>query len=91
MSTYAGPATVVLEDGTELRVNAQLRSVEVSGMSQWRGAVGSGDGEALYHTLRARSPRLRLPNGREGTFVPAQSGALGGRVLSLDGYGPAPF
>lgn len=91
MSTYAGPATVVLEDGTELSVNAQLQTSGVGAASAWRGAVGSGRSEVLFHTLKARMPMLRLPNGREGRFVPSDTVALGGRVLRLDGYGPAPF
>ena len=91
MTTYAGPATVVLDPGTELPVNAHLRSTAIRGNSVWRGAVGSGEGEVLFHTLKAQTPRLRLPNGREGGFVPSATDALGGRVLQLDGYGPAPF
>jgi hypothetical protein len=91
MSTYAGPATVVLADGTELPVNAQLHTTAPGGTAAWRGAVGSGSGEVLYHTLKARRATLRLPDGREGIFVPSVTVALGGRVLQLDGYGPAPF
>ena len=86
VTTYAGPATLVLEDGTQFAVNVALHSSDLMGYQRWWGALGTTRVPAAW-----RSATLRLPDGQEGRVVSGRSEGLGGRVLQLTGSGPAPF
>ena len=85
VTTYAGPATLVLEDGRQFAVNVALHSSDLMGHERWWGALGTAHVPSVW-----RSATLRLPDGQEGRVVSALSEALGGRVLQLTGSGPAP-
>jgi hypothetical protein len=86
VTTYAGPATLVLEDGSQFAVKVALRSSDFLGLRRWWGSLGTAHAPAGW-----RWGTLRLPDGQEGTVVSGQADALGGRVLQLTGSGPAPF
>ena len=90
MTTYAGPATLVLEDGSQFAVKVALHSSDVLGLRRWWGALGVAQAPDGWRSGRAPA-RLRLPDGQEGTVLPSRAEALGGRVLQLTGSGPAPF
>lgn len=86
VTTYAGPATLVLEDGSQFAVKVALHSTDFLGLRRWWGSLGVAHAPSGW-----RWGTLRLPDGQEGTVVPGQAEALGGRVLQLTGSGPAPF
>ena len=91
VTTYAGPAILVLEDGSQFPVRVALHSSDVLGLKRWWGAVGAAHAPTRWRLGSADPATLRLPDGQEGMVVPAPSDALGGRVLQLTGSGPAPF
>ena len=91
MTTYAGPATLVLDDGSQYSVQVALHSSDLLGLQRWWGTVGRAHAPTRWRLGAADPATLRLPDGQEGTVVPAPSGALGGRVLQVTGSGPAPF
>jgi hypothetical protein len=91
VTTYAGPATVLLEDGSQFSVNVTLHSSDFLGLERWWGAASGGGAAELRERVLTGTATLRLPDGHEGTVVSERTGALGGRVLQLTGTGPAPF
>jgi hypothetical protein len=90
VTTYAGPATLVLEDGSQFSVLVALHSSDVLGLKRWWGAVGTAHAPARWQEGESDPATLRLPDAQEGTVVPGTD-ALGGRVLQVTGSGPAPF
>lgn len=94
-SRYVGSATVVFPDGLEVPVVASLvirldpatvANFSYDRHSTWAGSVTlSGDDEV--DLFDADPGILRLPDGREGTFM----ATTGGRESGCSGIGPAPF
>lgn len=87
--TYDGPATIVT-DSDEITVEAELRVEQVRGMTSWQGRLTADPGEDFWSVLQDRGGRLRLPDGREGRFIPARTTVGSGRI-AITGSGPAPF
>lgn len=103
-TTYQGPATLVAP-GRKLEVVADLRVewqwpeavnghghvVRERGLKEWLGSLQSGD-DSFWVVLES-SPRLRLPDGREGSFfshLGTPDTLTEGRV-EIQGVGAAPF
>ncbi len=91
VSTYRGPAIVVLPDGTLFKVGAHLQSTAAPGMQMWRGVITSDNKQALWDTVTVSRATIRLPSGRDGMFAPVGLEGFAGRELRLNGHGAAPF
>jgi hypothetical protein len=91
VTTYAGPATLVLEDGSQFTVKVALHSSDLLGRHRWWGFFGAAHAPRAWQAGVGGPATLRLPDGQEGRVTPERSDALGGRVLQLTGSGPAPF
>ncbi len=88
--SYEGPATVILDDGTELAVNAEIRIHSMYSLAAWRGRVRSKDGD-LSPLVKASAGTLVLPNGHDGTFVADRFDPGQPDRMSIRGNGPPPY
>ncbi|WP_055526020.1 DUF4873 domain-containing protein [Streptomyces graminilatus] len=89
MTTYDGPATVTTDDA-EYQVTAQLTLTSDGTLKEWYGSLEAQDEETAWNIFEAGVTKLRIGDGREGTFMAVRSGAaLTG--LDIQGSGPAPF
>lgn len=87
--TYAGPAILVTDSG-EMAVEAALQVEQLRATPSWRGHVTADPSEDFWSVFQEGEGRLRLPDGQEGRFIPAQTTAGSGR-MAITGSGPAPF
>jgi hypothetical protein len=87
--SYEGPATVILDDGTEFAVNAEIRTSS-SSLARWWGRVRSQGGD-LSPLQRASSGTLLLPNGHDGTFIADRYDPCQPDRMSIRGNGPPPY
>ncbi len=79
MSTYAGPATLVVDgrDVGQLRVRLQIGALDPKrGSESWSGMVANSD--YVLWGVAGRRVHIRLPNGRSGQCVIRSSGAIVG-------------
>lgn len=92
MTTYSGPATLVLVDGERVGGMASLRTNERGNLDGWSGSFRP---DKVSEDLRAASDglQLELPYEQVGTVaVTGVKRLLATQVLmSLVGSGPAPF
>jgi hypothetical protein len=100
--TYQGPATVVAP-GLAISVEADLRVeyqafetvndngwvIRERGLKEWLGTVEADPDETFWELL-GKTVKLRLPDGREGSFLPGGTTVGTGR-MEIHGAGPAPF
>jgi hypothetical protein len=89
---YIGPASVVTSSGT-IPVEAELfirrDPTGATVLKTWSGQLEADDDVNLFAV--ATSPcTLRLPDGREGTFMPGAV-TVGTGVIPVTGRGLAPF
>jgi hypothetical protein len=81
MASYNGPATIV-SPRDEIDVTVDLQSgTDPDGRPTWRGHVDCCDGSRLLRAVHAMSAYglvIRLPDGREGNFLPSSSLAVSG-------------
>lgn len=98
---YYGPAMLVaanlaapavadlrIEYGTFEMLNDSGYVTRERGRKEWLGSLQCDAGGSLWAVLDA-SPKLQLPDGREGTFV-ASTVCSDGHI-EIQGTGPAPF
>lgn len=98
---YYGPATLVaaglaalvvadlrIEYGTFEMLNDNGSVTRERGRKEWFGSLQGDAGGSLWAVLDA-SPRVRLPDGREGTFITSTMSSDG--HVEIQGTGPAPF
>ncbi len=94
MTTYSGPATLILADGTRVAGTAALQSrVSGTGMQSWRGRFQAHDSTAdVFNAVGGTLP-LELPGGATGTvLVQNLDNVVSPRpALTLVGSGPVPF
>ncbi|WP_435643892.1 hypothetical protein ACR9VJ_26555 [Streptomyces sp. H49] len=95
MAIYQGPAVLVMDDGAEFTVGADLRS-KLAGHESWGGRllVQGDHWDDLKNKVSGY--RLRLPSGQEGEFVRIQTDdrprTLGSPFFyNILGSGDAPF
>lgn len=95
MNNYQGDAIALTPDGAEIPVTATLRKGTEGHRDAWRGVVAATSDEGRWALLNIGQGTLRLPSGREGSFIPSQSGRFtpGAAVFRVDitGSGEAPF
>lgn len=89
--SYQGPATVVLDDGTEIAVRADIRIQNSRHLRVWAGQVRAQTATDLWPVCKASSGTLVLPNGRDGAFVPGRFNPGQPDRLSITGSGPPPY
>lgn len=89
MTTYDGPATATA-DGAEHDVTAHLTITTDGHLKEWRGSIETQDEEAAWSIFEADNTKLRIGDGREGTFFGVRSTA-GSTEMDIQGSGPAPF
>jgi hypothetical protein len=88
--SYEGPATVILDDGSEFAVSAVIRIHSMDSLAAWWGRVLARDGD-LSALRRASSATLLLPNGRDGTFIADRFDPGQPDRMSIRGSGPPPY
>jgi hypothetical protein len=90
MDAYDGPAVMITEDDAEVPVGASLRGGHSGLRAVWGGTLRPADG--LQEVLNLTKGRLRLPDGREASFLrPNTSDWVGTGRLSIIGQNDAPF
>jgi hypothetical protein len=91
MATYAGPATLILPDGSEFEVMSALRSRLVDGRRDWRGTLTVEPPSGLSRA-RDRTCVLRTIDGETGELVVTTvRSEPASEVAEVVGNGPAPF
>jgi hypothetical protein len=91
MRAYTGPALVIAENDTEVRVNALLNSGRDGLRSAW-GGVLTPTSDGLRRLLNLTTGRLRLSDGTEAEFLrPDTSDWVASQQLTIIGQGDAPF
>jgi hypothetical protein len=91
MSAYTGPARVIAEEDTEVRVNANLKSGRDGLRTSW-GGVLTPTSDGLRRLLNLTTGRLRLSDGAEAEFLrPDTSDWVASQQLTIIGQGDAPF
>jgi hypothetical protein len=88
--SYEGPATVILDDGSEIAVSAEIRILTMDSLAAWRGRV-LAKGTDLSAVMRSSSGTLVLPNGRDGTFIADRFDPRQPDRMSIRGSGPPPY
>ena len=88
--SYEGPATVILDDGTEFAVSAEIRIHSMHSLAAWWGRVRSMGGD-LSPLLKASAGTLVLPNGHDCTFVADRFDPGQPDRMSIRGNGPPPY
>jgi hypothetical protein len=90
MASYSGPATIVPRRGGEIQVTVELRSrTDPDGCLTWSGHIGGGDRGELSRAMKEMSSYgliIRLPDGREGNFIPSPENAWSPSSISLSGF-----
>jgi hypothetical protein len=80
MASYNGPATIVSLHG-EIEVTVDLRSgTDSDGRLTWVGHIDRYDRRELGRVLNGMSAYgliIRLPDGREGNFIPSAETSVG--------------
>ena len=89
MTTYDGPATVIA-DGTEYEVTASLTLTDDGRLKEWHGSLDTPSEEAAWNIFEADNTKLRIGQGRQGSFFAVRSEA-GATDMDIQGSGPAPF
>lgn len=92
MSAYQGPAIIVLDNGRELAVTANLRK---DATNTWEGVLSVPDQSKPIELLNLPEGKLRIGE-REGSFVrPDISDWMGSPAglfqITIEGNGDAPF
>jgi hypothetical protein len=91
MATYTGPATLILEDGTEVAVDASLSSSRVNDLTEWKGTLTTDSPNVLWNEDGKNLP-LRIMDGRIGDVLIRSVGSeTGVQHIRVAGNGPAPF
>lgn len=95
MSTYRGEASLILDNGRELTVTANLTKSEVAGRTNWGGALSVPSQSQPIELTNLESGSLRTEHG-EGKFLrPDISDWLGSPVgrfeITIVGNDDAPF
>lgn len=90
MTTYEGPATVIA-DGTEYHVTAHLTLTSSGGgLKEWYGSIEAQDEGAAWNIAESRDAKLRIGDGRDGSFF-ADGSAAGSTGMTIQGSGQPPF
>jgi|1185.fasta_scaffold368359_1 hypothetical protein len=93
MTSYDGPATLILTNGDRAPGRTSATTSMRGGIQSWSAAFAPDD--PSIDVLNASGGcRLELPDGRAGDVLVANTGnLLGGTTmrLTLTGNGPAPF
>jgi hypothetical protein len=91
MATYTGPATLILPDGSEIDVDANLRSYTQNNLAAWAGTV-MVDAPTPMWNAKGETCVLRTKDGTTGSLVIFGVGGDQTReVGDIRGRGPAPF
>ncbi len=95
MSNYRGPAVVILDNGRQLSVTADLRTTTASGRPSWQGTLSTPISSQPIELTNLAQGVLRVDT-RDGAFIrPDISGWLGSPAglfqLTIEGNGKAPF
>jgi hypothetical protein len=95
MSTYSGPAALILENGRELPVTADLAQTSFGRRTSWSGTLSVPDQSKPIEMVNLQQGVLRIDQ-EEGSFVrPDISDWLDSPTASfrirIDGNGDAPF
>ncbi|WP_190232795.1 hypothetical protein [Streptomyces avicenniae] len=95
MGNYRGPAVVILDNGRQLSVTADLRTSTVSGRPSWQGTLSTPISSQPVELINLGQGVLRVGT-RDGAFVRADiSDWLGSPAglfqLTIEGNGDAPF
>jgi hypothetical protein len=89
MASYNGPATIVSPCG-EIEVTVDLQSrTDPDGGLTWRGHVDRCDRNHLLRAIHAMSAYglvMRLPDGREGNFLPSAESTWSRSSLCVSGF-----
>jgi hypothetical protein len=89
MASYNGPATIVSPCG-EIEMTVDLQSsTDPDGSLIWRGHVDSCDRDHLLraiHGMSAYGLVFRLPDGREGNFLPSAESTWSRSSLCVSGF-----
>ena len=88
--SYEGPATVILDDGSEFAVSAVIRIHSMDSLAAWWGRVRA-KGADLSPLMTASAGTLVLPNGHDGTFVADRFDPGMPDQMSIRGSGPPPY
>lgn len=86
--TYKGPAVLITTADDDLAVAAALRVEPAGNLQRWVGQIAC-PGADFWTVTDEGGGVLRLPDGREGRFVPGPGGRPG--LLPVIGSGPPPF
>lgn len=90
MTTYDGPATATADD-TEYHVTAHLTLTSGGGgLKEWYGSIEAQDEEAAWTIAESRDAKLRISDGRDGSFF-ADRSAAGSTDMTIQGSGRPPF
>ncbi|MCX5522571.1 hypothetical protein OG342_06800 [Streptomyces bobili] len=95
MTTYRGEASLILDNGRELAVTANLTKTALAGRTDWSGTLSVPDQSKPIEMVNLQQGTLRTGHG-EGMFVrPDISDWLdspaGQFRIRIDGNGDAPF
>jgi len=89
MPSYTGPATIVSPCG-EIEVTVDLHSrTDPDGCLTWHGHVDRCDRGHLLRAIRAMSAYglvMRLPDGREGNFIPSPENTWSPFSITVSGF-----
>lgn len=85
---YRGPALLVL-DGDETEVSADLTVHEDSGREEWRGTLSGADPNEDFVRFADRPATLRIPE--TGGEAEVRIRGWGSRLVRAEGSGGAPF
>ena len=89
VSSYLGPGTLVLDNGTEREVTAQLLVRQDGAHKSWGGTVEAIGGGDLFDALESSSLKLRLGD-RVGDVVLVRTSPPN-PIAAVKGSGPPPF
>ena len=94
MSTYTGPATLLLADGARESGTANLRTDDARNgrLRSWDGNFSPDNPTIdLFNSIGGNLP-LELPNGQTGeVLLQSLNGTASGVIIRLPGSGPQPF
>jgi hypothetical protein len=90
VDNYAGPATLVTQDGTEIPVRTTLYLVTSRNrLPTWQGQIAGS--EDLGNVYQEQGAKLRMPDGREGDVILMSYAASNPTTAVIQGSGPPPF
>jgi hypothetical protein len=89
VSSYIGPGTLVLDNGTEREVTAQMLVRQDGHLPSWGGTIEATDGLDLFEALESDSLKLRLGD-RVGRVVLVRT-TPPNPIAAVLGSGPPPF